>query len=745
MFTKLGTFITHHGRATLITSLVALGVAGFYGLGVFGNLSHDENDFADKSRQSFQTFEHIQKNFSDNKSDLLVLFQAKDGKKIDEPEVRSNIEKLIDDAPSSLEITSYFQTNADQFVSKDRTQTFATVTIKEGDPNEVIEQLRSDLKSDTVNAYVGGTKALNHDVNEQIKTDLSKAETISFIVLAVLLVIVFRSVVAAALPLLLGGSAILGAFFVTNVLTNFTEISTYAINVITMIGLGLAIDYSLFVVGRFREELRAGKTVDQALITTMATAGRTVFFSGLTVILSLLSLLVFPLTFLRSMGLGGSAAVLVAMVAALVILPAILRVLGHKVNALSFGSAKRDREAAKKGKTVDESKSFWHKSGRLFMRHPFVAIVAVLGLLLFMGSPFLHAKFALPDYRSLPEGGEARLVAEHLTHDFDVQAAPIQITLTTQGDITKPENIQKLYDYTREIAKQNGVQKVDSAVNLPGDITREQYQQLLAAPQSVPGLSYLLESKVSGNVALIDVQYTGQPESDSAQKLVSNLRSMNAPEGTTVLVGGQPARLYDLLATLTTYIPIGLAVIVVTLFVLLFLMLGSIVIPLKAILMNILSLSTAYGAMAFIFQDGNFTGGWLGLTQTSSLDATMPVLIFAVAFGLSMDYSVFLYSRIKEHYDKTGDNEAAVLHGLQKTGSIITSASILLFVVVAAFATARIPLMQQIGVGLALTVLVDAFLVRMVLVPALMKPLNHWNWWAPKSLKRLQQKLGLGE
>ena len=745
MFARLGQFIGRNGRATLIASVIALSVAGYYGLGVFANLSHPDSDFIDKNSQAYQTFQHIEEHFNDDKTDLILLFEPKDGKKVDEPAVRTEIESLLAKVPQGLKTTSYFDTGANQLVTEDRTQTFATVTITSGDPSEAVETLRRDLKSDTVTTYVGGNKAINHDVNHQVETDLSKAETLSFAVLAVLLVIVFRSFVAAALPLLLGGVAILGAFAVTNLLTNVVDISSYAINVIIMIGLGLAIDYSLFVVGRFREELRAGREVRQALNVTMATAGRTVFFSGLTVILSLLSLLVFPLGFLRSMGLGGSAAVLVAMISALIILPALLRVLGHKVNALSFGSAKRDLLAAKSGEKVDESQSIWHKSGRLFMRHPFAAIVVVLGALLLLGSPFLRATFALPDYRSLPDGSEARLVAERLTNDFNVQAAPIQITFTTNGAITEPENTGKLYDYTRDIAKLSGVKDVTSAVNLPGDITRDQYKQLLTHPELAPGLNYLLDSHVNNNVALIEVQYDGNPESSETQSLVTKLRSTQAPDGTTVLIGGQPAELYDLLATLAVYIPIGFAVIVVTLFVLLFLMLGSIIIPLKAIIMNVLSLSTAYGAMVWVFQDGNLTGGWLNLTQTGALDATMPVLIFAVAFGLSMDYSVFLYSRIKEHYDKTGDNEAAVLHGLQKTGSIITSASILLFVVVAAFATARIPLMQQIGVGLALTVLVDAFIVRMVLVPALMKPLNHWNWWAPRPLKKLHAKLGFGE
>jgi uncharacterized membrane protein YdfJ with MMPL/SSD domain len=743
VFKKLGQFISRHGRATLVTSIVALSVAGFYGLGVFGNLSHDDADFNDKSSESYAAFDAINKNFSDTQADLILLFQPKDGKKIDDPVVKTEVEALVNKAPAGLDITTFYDTGSEQLATADRTQTFATATIKEGEPSKIIDDLRA-LESSTVTTYVGGTKAIQHDVNHQVESDLMKAETLSFAILAVLLVIVFRSFVAAALPLLLGGAAILGAFFVTNVLTEFVAISNYAINVIIMIGLGLAIDYSLFVVGRFREELRAGAPVPAALTTTMMTAGRTVFFSGLTVILSLLSLLVFPLSFLQSMGIGGSAAVFVAMIAALIILPALLRVLGHKVNALSFGSAKRDREAAKKGETVDESHSFWYKTGRIFMRRPFISIVAILGLLLFMGAPFLHATFGLPDYRSLPDGSEARLVAQRLTDDFGVQASPIQVVITMDGDAASRENIGQLYDYTRQLEKLDGVEKIESAVNLPGDMTREQYQQTLTNAAQVPGLEKLLETNINNNVALVSVQYNGESEGSTAQNLVTKIRSLQPPQNATVLVGGQPAQLYDLLKTLAVYIPIGLAVIVVTLFVLLFLMLGSIVIPIKAILMNILSLSTAYGAMVFVFQDGNWTG-LFNLTQTGSLDATMPVLIFAVAFGLSMDYSVFLYSRIKEHYDKTGDNEAAVLHGLQKTGSIITSASLLLFVVVAAFATARVPLMQQIGVGLALTVLVDAFIVRMILVPALMKPLGRWNWWAPKPLKRLQEKLGLGE
>lgn len=729
MFEKLGIFLGRHSRATLVSGLILVVIAGVFGFGVFGRISSSKTDFANKSSESYKAYQQIEHNFDNNAGDFVALFSAKDGKTIDDPAVSRQIETLLAHAPKAVQVTSYFSTKQELFVSKDRTQTFASLALKNKNMDEsqkqaVLDGLRNQFKGNLVAARVGGPGAIEQDVHGQVKKDLSRAERVSFIILAILLVFVFRSLVAAFVPLLLGGVSIIGAFFVTYILAGLTNISNYAINVIIMLGLGLAIDYSLFMVGRFREELRAGRPVADAVAVTVSTAGRTVFFSGLTVVLSLLGLLVFPLGFLRSIGLGGVAAVVVAMLAALIFLPAILYTLGRKVNALSFGSVRREHKAYAEGSSLEEKRSIWHKSGTFFMRRHWASIAVMLVVLVGIGLPFLRAQFAAPDYRSLPEGSEARIVSERLASDFHVPASPIQVLVTANALSNSQFIGAASQSYMQAISQIPGVTGVAS-------VHKPLVLQASTGVSTAPAQS------------LITVSYNGAPEGNSAQQIVKDIRALPVPAAGSILVGGGPAELSDLLATIKHYIPYGLAVVVVTLFVLLFLMVGSVVLPLEAIAMNILSLSAAYGALVWIFQEGNLTG-LLGLAHTPALDSTIPILIFAIAFGLSMDYSVFLYSRIKEAYDKTGDNEQAVLTGLQKTGSIITSASILLFVVVVAFATARIPLMQQIGVGLSITVLVDAFLVRMVLVPSLMKPLGRFNWWAPKPLKRLHERLGLG-
>lgn len=743
MFSALGNFLGRHSGKVLIAAIAFLILAGAVGTNVFGRLT--TGGLANDSSESAQVLKTVEQEFGTYNASMMVLFESKNGQTVTDPQFQQAVESALHEIePETNSITTYYNTGAEDFVSQDKKSTFAAVALKEETAHLALEHAR-EINSDIVDIKVGGETALNADINEQIERDLATAETISFIVLAVLLVIVFRSFVSGMLPLVLGIFSVLGAFLMTWLLTQVTDVSRYAINIIILLGLGLSIDYSLFIVSRFREELRTGKKVTEALTRTVETAGRTVFFSGLTVIISLLGLLIFPLDFLQSMSLGGSAAVFVAMLAALVVLPAILRKLGARVNSLSFGSARRDRQALKNGQTVAEKQSFWYKSGQLFMKRYWLAIALTLIPLVIVGLPFLRAHFSSPDYRSLPDGSEARIVSERLTNDFGSQTSPIKVIVHTDGEAESPDNISKLYDYTRELEKLEGVTSVDSIVTQQPSFNKQMYQDLYAQADESPEIQALLERRVAGNLTVIDVNYKGSADDTATQQLVERVRATAAPTGTTVQVGGAAAELHDLLATLGQYIPYGLAIIVVALFILLFLMLGSIIIPLKAILMNILSLSAAFGALVWIFQDGNWASVF-NLTPTGGIDATMPVLIFAIAFGLSMDYSVFLYSRIKEQYDKNGhNNEEAVLSGLQKTGSIITSAAVLLFVVVVAFATARIPLMQQVGVGLALTVLIDAFIVRMILVPATMKLLNKANWWAPKPLRRIQERLGLGE
>ena len=728
MFNRLGSLITKRKVAILLLAVALITTATWYGMGLFGNLS--SSGYADKNAESTKALQLLDEKFPSSGGNLIVIFTAKDGAPITSPSNAAEVRELLNQYPKD-QVTSWQSTGAESFISKDKKSTFATIVASSKEASKV-EQAREQLTSGKLDVLVGGTAALNLDINNQIEHDLLFAETVSFAVLGVLLVIVFRSVVAALLPLALGGVAILGAFALTRLLTNFTDISNYAINVITLLGLGLAIDYALFIVSRFREEM--AKNNKQALATTVATAGRTVFFSGLTVIVCLLSLQVFPLNFLRSISLGGASAVLVAMLSALVFLPALVGLLGRRVNWLPVG---RKVQASNQA-------SFWASSGRFFMRWPWASIFVSLGVLLALGMPFLNVNFGSPDYKSLPAGSQSREVTEKLLNDFGNQPDQIIIAYVANGPITTRQGVADLYDYGVALQSLSGVEKVESITTLDEKLNKSVYQQLLTSDMAPLPIKLALSSNVNSNVAKISVAYYGAAEGDLAQQLVTDIRNLPKPAGVTTYVGGGPAELRDLLDVLGRYIPVGLVVIALAVYILLFLMLGSLILPIKAIIMNVLSLTTAFGAMVLIFQDG-FMANWFNLIQVDALDATMPILIFAIAFGLSTDYSVFLYSRIKEQYDITGDSDEAVVAGLRKTGLIITSAAILLFVVVAAFASARIPLLQQVGVGLALTVLIDAFLVRMVVVPSLMKPLGRWNWWAPEPLKKLYSRLGLGE
>ena len=718
MFGRLFKIISHRADELLIVAAVLVGAAIFYTPSVMNKL--ESSGFTPEGAQSTQVRETLASTFAGDDPAVLVLLKS-ESKTIESPEFKAaatSVIAQIKQQPGVTSAASYYDTQLADLVAKDQKGMLVLVGA-EGDAErkeEVAAILRDTIKSDQLQLGFAGEAILNHDITQQINKDLAQAEMVSFGLLAILLILVFRGVVAALLPLLLGGFTVLVAFLVLRGLVEVTTIVEYALNVIILIGLGLAVDYSLLLVSRFREELVAQKgDVNEALRVTMQTAGRTIFFSGLTVIISLLSLVVFPLDFLRSMGLGGAAAVLVAMGGALIVLPSMLKVLGRRVNWLSFGHAKKMDRAVGARKKLAEKQSFWYKSGEFFMRWPTITIVATLALLTVAGVPFLRATFATPDYTVLPADSVSRQATEQLQHDYSFSDNPIKVVYSANGGaLTESAAGLKLAEYVNELGKLPGVESV----------------HLAAAPK--------------GNQVVIDVGYEAQTMAPATQDLVKQIRSMQ-PQDATVQVGGGTAELVDLLSMLAQYIPYALAVIGVTLLVLLFLMLGSIVLPLVAMLQNTLSLAVSFGALVWIFQEGHWAD-ILHMNVIGNIDATQPVLIFAVAFGLSMDYSVFLYGRIKEEYDRNGhDTNAAVLHGLQKTGSIITSAAILLFVVVAAFATSRISIMQQVGVGLAVAILVDAFIIRMVLVPATMRLLGKVNWWAPASLKRLQARIGLSD
>ncbi len=752
MFTKLGHFIYRQKWTVLAMGLIFLIVSGVYGTTLFGSLK--SGGFNDPNAESSKATEAIAQQLGQDQTALIVLFTAKDGTTLDNPDFRQMVESTLAKADGKAGVkssTSYYTSGATQLVSNNRTSTYAVIGLSsnEDEQPKILKELRPLLAGNNrFEVKLGGTPAVSEEISAQVQKDLEHAETATFPILAVLLIFIFGSLIAASLPLAIAGISVLGAFLILKLASNVTDVSIFAINIVTILSLGLAVDYSLFIISRFREELiRQNGDVRAALAKTMQTAGRTVLFSGLTVAISLTSLLVFPQMFLKSMGMGGAAAALIAMLSALTILPAMLALLGHRVNSLSlkFLVARfRPNQPRPETKNQLNSSGFWYNISRLVMRRPVTVLALTLIPMLIAGSPFLRVNLSTPDARSLPEGKESRTVSEVLTTQFPRnETAPIQlIARFDKGNVLDANNLDALYDYTRQLANVPGVRRVDSLVNLDPQLDKAAYQAFYASPN--PQAAFAAGRFAKNNYTQISVLYDTDPLSAQSQDLVRNLRNLTPAQNSSVIIGGQTAELVDFLSSLATHVSVAFGLIVAVIFVLLFLMLGSIIVPLKAVILNIISLSVSFGALVWIFEDGNLSN-LLNFTPLGSIDGTQPVLIFAIAFGLSMDYEVFLLSRIKEQYNRTRDTTSAVALGVQKTGQIITSAALLLVVVIAAFALGEVLFIKQVGVGLGLAVLIDATIVRILLVPASMRLLGKYNWWSPAPLAALYQRLNLSE
>ncbi len=749
MLHRLGGIIYRAKWAVLFGGMALVVAAAIFGAGVFGTLK--SGGFQDPNSQSTQAQTLLDQRFGGAAPDVVLLMQNNTLKATD-PAFVSAATALLDTLKARSEVasvTSYYSTHSASFLSRDGHETFAVVqmapqdeTAKETDYKTLLPLITSS----TLNLTLGGNVVTNIAVSSQISADLEHAEIITFPIVGFLLFIVFGGMVAALLPLLIGGIAILGAFAILRGLTSLTDISIFAVNVVTVTGLGLAIDYALFIVTRFREELAPDeRNVRGALQRTLSTSGRTVLFSGLTVSVSLLGLLLFPEGFLRSMGLGAIGAVLVAMLAALTILPAILAILGQRVNALSiqrlFSNLFRSRRAASLG----EAHGAWYRLSQAVMRFPVPVAVAVLGVLVLLGLPFLHASFTTPDVHVLPAGQEARVASDRLAQDFAQQgASTLVIVIRTPGNALSSENLASLESYVQKIEAMPGVVQVQSLVTADPSLSLAQYQHIYANPSTNPQLAEVAAQLADGDATRLTVSLQSAEFSATTENTVNQIRALSAPAGFQALVAGQTPFQMDLFTNLRSTLPYALLVMVLAIFVLLFLMTGSVVMPLKAILLNTLSLTATFGALVWIFQDGHLEG-LLNFQSSGTIDGTQTILIFALAFGLSMDYEVFLLSRIKEQFDKTGDNRASVASGLQRTGWLITSAAVLFAVVLAAFSTSEIIFIKEIGVGLAIAVLIDATLVRALLVPATMRLLGRWNWWAPKPLRAVWQRIGFSE
>jgi RND superfamily putative drug exporter len=624
-------------------------------------------------------------------------------------------------------------------ISLDRHAAYANISLNI-DPDsapKLLPALESKLhRVPDLQESVGGGPVFYADIQAVSENDLRRAELLAFPFAIIALLLVFRGMVAAVLPALVGGAAVAVTLALIFGLGQVTALSIFVLNITTLFGLGLGVDYSLFLVSRFREELARGRSVEEAVSVTVATAGRAVTFSGLTVSIGLLGLVLFPVNMLRSVGLGGMLVVALAVLAALTLLPAVLSILGTRVNALPV----RLPHLWRRNRAVGEHHGFWYRLSHFVMRYPVRIFAPVLLILVALGLPFLGVHFSSPDASILPDYVPSRQAYDLLSQRFSSQeTTPIVLAVQTRGNVMTSANLGYLYSYVQRIEADPRVQRVDSIVSADSRLTLAQYDLYYLHPQldDDPYLSALAHSTVSGNTLAIEVISKYDALDLRSQALAQTIRNTPPGHGITVLVSGESAANIDYVTELYTSFPLAILVVALVTYIVLFFFFRSAILPLKAILMNTLSILASYGALVIIFQDG-FLHQWLNFTPLGFVEASSPILLFCALFGLSMDYEVFLLSRVQEAYWQTGDNRHAVALGLERSGGIITSAAVIVIVVSSCFATADMILVKALGLGMALAVALDATLVRGLLVPSTMRLLGNLNWWMP--LKALQHR-----
>ncbi|MEU9876066.1 MMPL family transporter [Streptomyces phaeochromogenes] len=721
MFDRVAELTVRWPRAVLVVASVLVAAMSVVGVGAFGKLVG--GGFDDPDSQSTQASRVIDEKFGGEAN--LVLLVSGGTQRVTDPAVEQDGRQLVADLrkePELGNVVSYWDTQSDSLLARDGRSAMVLAHVK-GD-----ESTREEHAHDIIDTYTGryegltvkagGGTAVGAELSEQVLKDLLLAEIIAVPLTLLLLLIVFGGVVAALLPLAIGTVAVAGTFAELALLGSVTDVSVFSINLTTALGLGLGIDYALLMISRFREQLALGTSVADAVRTTVHTAGRTVVFSAGTVAVALTALLVFPQYFLRSFAYAGVGVVVIAAVGTLFVMPALLMLLGHRINSgrLPWPKADRHRRRA----------PFWGRLAGTVMRRPVLTSVPVLAVLLLAAAPLLGVTFGTPDERVLPEDAASRQVSTALEADFagDDEAA---IQVVADGSV----NYEAVDAYAEKLSLLDGVVRVEAATGT--------YAQGKA---QAPGpANEALERPDAQRVTVIG---TAPPKSDDAQSLVQTVRDVAAPAGAEeVLVGGGDAELLDTKDSIASRLPLAGGLVAVTTFILLFLFTGSIVQPVRALALNIISLAAAIGAMTWIFQDGHLSSV-LGFTA-QPMDTSMTVLLFCIAFGLSMDYEVFVTSRIKELHDEGESTKDAVVHGLGHTGKIVSAAACLLAVGFFAFATAKVSFMQMFGLGSGLAILIDAIVVRGVLLPAAMRLLGRSAWYAPGPLRKFHQRFGISE
>ena len=699
MFEKLGHLIVRRRKAMVILFIVSVLTAGTVGTMIFSRL--DSGGYSNPNSDSYQVYNYLNKNLKIADPNVVVVVDS-GNLPITDPAIAAKAQTLeveMAKAPGVTKVVSYWNTGGEKtLAASDGKAAYILVYgggeafTPESQEMGAYFQKNFDGKRDGLTIYSGGVGVVGNAINKKIADDLKIAEAISIPLTFILLVFVFGAMAASAMPLLVGVSAILGAFFLLYLISLVTSVSVYALNLTTGMGLGLGIDYALLIVNRFREELHRGKSVEDSIVNTMASAGKTVFYSGLTVLVTLLSLTFFPLPFLKSFGYAGVSVVAIAVTGALFGLPPILAMIGKKV----------DKGTVRKSAITHKDEGRWAQTARLVMKRPVAVVLLSLIILGILAAPIKNIAFSQGDSRILPASNPAAVATAIQESRFESNIATIDILVL---DGASKENEISSY-----------IEKV----------------------KQVPGIVSVAAPRIIGNDIQITAYESMLPRSPEAQKLIHDLRDLPAPTGT--LVGGVAADYTDTQDGISQTLPLALGWIAISVLILLFVFTGSIILPIKAVLLNVMSLAATMGVMTWIFVDGHLQ--WLvgSFTVTGSLDTSIAILIFVVVFGLSMDYELFLLSRIREEHLLGKSNIESVATGLQRSARIITAAAVLLAVVFAAFVTSGVTSIKMMGFGVAFAVLLDATLIRALLVPALMRLLGERNWWAPKAMQRFTLK-----
>ncbi|OBA69924.1 hypothetical protein A5641_03125 [Mycobacterium sp. 1554424.7] len=723
-------------RRTIAIAALLLVAAGVFGMPVAKSLS--AGGLQDPTSESARAAKLLTDKFGQGDVQLLFVVSDRDG--VTSAAARAVGTDIADQLSRSAHVTNVTSAwtappaAAASLVSKDGRSGLIVAGINGGETDSqkyaaaLSERFAHDRNGVTVQS--GGVAMVNAQITEQAQRDVLVVEAIAIPLSFIVLVWVFGGMFTAALPVAIGGMSILGALAVLRLIAFATDVSIFALNLSTALGLALAIDYTLLIVSRFRDEMAGGATPDEALILTMATAGRTVLFSATTVALSMAAMILFPMHFLKSFGYAGIATVAFTAIAAVVVTPAAIVLLGDRLNALDVRKLVRRVRGRTAPARPSVETEFWYRSTKFVIRRAIPIGLSVVGLLLLVGMPFLGVRWGFPDDRVLPNSASSRQVGDQLRSDFANDSATSVSVVIPDVDGVPDSEIAR---YSADLSRVPDVSAVSGPVGtFAGGV--------LVAPPSAP-------TGRSRGSALLTVRTIAPLFSDRSEAQLRRLHHVPAPGGRSVEFGGTAQTNRDSVNAITSRLPLVLGLIAAVTFVLLFLLTGSVVMPLKALVLNVLSLTAAFGAMVWIFQDHHLGG--LGTTSTGTLVANMPVLLFCIAFGLSMDYEVFVVSRIREFWLTSGrtraDNDESVALGVARTGRVVTAAALVMSISFAALIAAQVSFMRMFGVGLTLAVAADATLVRMVLLPAFMHVMGRWNWWSPNWLVWLHAHFGISE